>query len=278
MLYNSVEQFLAAHEAALIALMEDAQAAVGGSYAGLPAADQQAHAQGIARGALQVLTTGSLDGVAVQVYLRRLVGVLTPADLTRTAQEWERRVADFLAVTLREQPALERELARRMRYAIARYLSQIQAVQLDAALIQLGGVAPARVTVGQWLAAEEASLEQVLVAAQRAAGGHYTSGTAAEQAARAATDARDFIAALTNDMVDHAALQRTVASVPDSAMLADLQRMVAALEPLALAWVQQRPAMPPAIAQETARRIRHVILRFQVALQTEALARRVPVG
>ena len=136
--YNSIDHFLTAHQAAIAALMEDAQRATGGHYAAMSPEQLRRTAQSDVRQIIEVLRTTHVDRDAIQDTARQTdTQGIALDDLTRMSLEMERRFIPYIQAQLAGQPEFAADLIRRYRHITASYRSNITAVKLDRTLGRL---------------------------------------------------------------------------------------------------------------------------------------------
>ena len=104
------------------------------------------------------------------------------------------------------------------------------------------------------------------------AGGHYSALAPAALRAQAATDAAEFAADLTRGSIDREAVRAMVVATGGGAAVADdINRMAIALERLFAAFVRERLAAEPTLADDLVRRSRNVNASFRTAVMAARL-------
>jgi hypothetical protein len=136
--YNSIDHFLTVHEPDIAALIEDAERATGGHYAGMTPDQLRGTAQSDARELIAGLRAAHVAREVVQETARQTeTQGIALDDLTRMSLEIERRFIAYVQAELAEQPEFAADLVRRCRHITAGYRSNITAVKLDRALGRL---------------------------------------------------------------------------------------------------------------------------------------------
>jgi hypothetical protein len=126
--------------------------------------------------------------------------------------------------------------------------------------------------VARFLEIHDAAIRDLVARAYAEAGGHYSALAPAALRAQAATDAAEFAADLTRGSIDREAVRAMVVATGGGAAVADdINRMAIALERLFAAFVRERLAAEPTLADDLVRRSRNVNASFRSAVMAARL-------
>ena len=135
MYYNSIDHFLTAHEAAVVAIMAAVHQAVGGHYAAMTPEQRAATARNDTAELFAALRTDTFDPAGSRANAQQTARAgIELDDLARLPTMLEPRLHAYFAEQLRDQATLATDLDRRLAHVVTRYRSTITAVKIDTAL------------------------------------------------------------------------------------------------------------------------------------------------
>src|SRR5215212_5665399 len=134
--------------------------------------------------------------------------------------------------------------------------------------------------IERFLTTHAAAIVRIMEQAYDTAGGHYACLAPDQRRRQTATDAQELTADLLSRAVNQDALQATLQSVTDLAVVNDITRLSSTLEDLVIAFVQQQLPDEPEVAQELITRMTVVSARFRMNLSAAYMTRltRQPIG